>query len=328
MDEILAAIDKYAKILNDVYFDPQIFYIFVSILIFLFVIRGFMLLKFEYHRNHNKVKKKDTIYIVGHVAMELVVAFVVGYLLIKLTFANPESYIINYLVAPFLGMLAGIWVDYNVIIKMDGGRDGGRMQGAKKSSSSSSSNNSGSNNNVTVNITNGAAAGTPEPSKATPVQGTNNPESAHIKIDEIDNENFDKVVIDSINELKDTQVEQSKILNDTVMTLNGIADIVVTLKETEMNDKKIELKQMIYDCLNAGFATPAQNDKITMAYQSYVALDGNGEIKTLYEQHYLRLGVHEDRRIKNMGPKNAERRQSNNNCEYGKYDNTMRKNME
>ena len=63
-----------------------------------------------------------------------------------------------------------------------------------------------------------------------------------------------------------------------------------------MINKKIELKRLMYDCLNKGFATPAENDKITMYFHSYSALGGNHEVETLYKEHYINLKVHEERR--------------------------------
>jgi hypothetical protein len=59
---------------------------------------------------------------------------------------------------------------------------------------------------------------------------------------------------------------------------------------------------LIYTCLNQGFATPEQNDKITLLYTAYEALGGNHEIKSLYYEHYLKLPVHDDMAVVNTYP--------------------------
>ena len=64
------------------------------------------------------------------------------------------------------------------------------------------------------------------------------------------------------------------------------------LQKAAMNDKKIALKDNIYTCLNAGFVTPKERDKIALDYESYCELGGNHDVKNLYEEHFLKLNVH------------------------------------
>ena len=58
--------------------------------------------------------------------------------------------------------------------------------------------------------------------------------------------------------------------------------------------EKIELKKLIYSCLNKGYATPEENDKIITFYSAYVGLGGNHEVKCLYEDHYVKLPIHSE----------------------------------
>ena len=89
-----------------------------------------------------------------------------------------------------------------------------------------------------------------------------------------------------------------------------------------MINKKIELKKLIYDCLNQEYATPEQNDRITSFYHAYRRLGGNHEVESLYNDHYIKLPVHEDRRVSNQNNIKIERRNPNKRkYVYGEFDN-------
>ena len=119
------------------------------------------------------------------------------------------------------------------------------------------------------------------------------------------------------------------INNNTAKLENTISDLAI-LKESEMINKKIELKKMIYDCLNKSYATPEENDKITMYYYSYTSLGGNHEVESLYKNHYLKLPVHEPIHEDDMDiidvlpPAPINRRQQSKRVYlYGEFDNVV-----
>lgn len=303
MESVINAVDKYATLLNDVYVDPDIFIVFSVILLALFCIRYIVLTNIE----TNKLKSDCShSYVFCHICIELFIAYLICYFTIKLTSANPDSYIVNYIIAPMFGFLVGIFADNKIFIPLESNTNFGTY--TKKLFKQS---NDSSSNQVNININQQTA----EPNEIVPIDT----QSPHLDKDIVDSDNFGLIVIDTINEMKDVQYSQAKIIENNSKKLDESVTILTRLKESEMNDKKVELKRMIYKCLNNGYATPAENDKITLFYNSYRSLGGNGDIKSLYENHYLKLGVHEDRR-KRYRPPVEEYLEENPRCEYGKYD--------
>jgi hypothetical protein len=140
----------------------------------------------------------------------------------------------------------------------------------------------------------------------------------------IESDDFDNVMVHTINSIIDSQKQQCEELHDQSEKIKNNTKTLELLRDSEMIDKKVELKKMIYDCLNNGFATPIENDKITQYYILYKKLGGNHEIETLYNEHYLKLQVHEDRRKKtNTENYNGEEKRNANRkiYEYGELDN-------
>ena len=97
-------------------------------------------------------------------------------------------------------------------------------------------------------------------------------------------------IINDINDNQQIMAEEFKEVKSDIGTMSVTLD---TIRVTLMPDKKFKLKSLIYECLNAGFATPEQNDVITSEYRNYKALKGNGDIQELYEKHYIKLDVHD-----------------------------------
>ena len=126
--------------------------------------------------------------------------------------------------------------------------------------------------------------------------------SKHASDSEIEN------ILDVISDVNDNQQIMSEEIKSMKEDISSIDTTLDTIRETMMTDKKFKLKKMIYECLNQGFATPEQNDMISADFMNYTALHGNGEIKKLYEDHYIKLQVHEDRRKESI-PMEYERRQ-------------------
>ena len=303
MESVIDAVDKYAILLNDVYVDPDIFIAFSVILLALFCIRYIVLTNIETNKLKNDCPHS---YVFCHICIELFIAYLICYFIIKLTSANPGSYIVNYIIAPMSGFLIGIFVDDKIFIPLESNTNFGTY--TKKVFRQS---NDSSSNQVNININQQVA----EQNEIVPIDA----QSPHLDKNIVDSDNFGLIVINTINEMKVIQHSQAKIIESNSKKLDESVIILTRLKETEMNDKKVELKRMIYNCLNNGYATPAENDKITLFYNSYRSLDGNGDIKSLYENHYLKLEVHEDRR-KGYIPPVGGYLEENPRCEYGKYD--------
>lgn len=303
MESILIAIDKYAEMLNNTYVDPNIFITYTTITGVLFMARYVFMtgMKKQICR-----KKQQKYYVVMHLGIEFFIAYILGYLLIKVTTANPTSYIVNFIFAPMFGFITGIFADQKFFVPLENGT----IFSLNKKKSRSGD---GTTNNININIENGQVD---ECTDLAPYDQ----HVEHLNMEIADSDNFNMLIIAAINELKDIQHAHGVSIEESNKKIDTSLDILSKLKESAINDKKADLKKMIYDCLNQGYATPAQNDKITYSYNSYTLLGANGEIKALYENHYLKLEVHEDRRKKPRNPQDEENDELPPICEYGKYD--------
>ena len=326
--ETVNILDYYFGIFDQTYVKPIIFIEFTTILILVFLIRYLML----YHIEKNKNKKKYigdlksiSLYIIGHCAIELLVSFFICYCLIKLTHANPQSYIINMIAAPSLGVIIAIYLDNRILIPIENATGLGnvfiKLNNKKKSNDKSGGNSGNSTSNVTINI------GTQQETKIPDMTILKPSSVSDLLSDDIaDDEDFNSKIINAVNEIKKEQATQFEIINSNTAKLESTISDLAILKESEMINKKIELKKMIYACLNKGYATPEENDKITMYYYSYTSLGGNHEVESLYKNHYLKLPVHEDDMdvIDILPPASINRKQQTKRVYlYGEFDNVV-----
>ena len=318
--EYTGLVSYFGGFFNDIYVHPVIFLEFLTTLLFAFTIRFIVLYNIEKNKGFktNVQRRRMKAYIIGHCIFEYLMGFVLGYIIIKITYANHESYIINMIIAPGVGLILSIYIDNKFIIPLESTNDVGSFTGIRKKTKESNN----SNSNVVVNINNGDTNRNDEENQdhhELAVQKKPN-NINHLDESLSDDDSFSSKVISSINEIIDLQNQQSMMIDVNTKKITSIIDSVDILKETELIDKKLEIKLMIYNALNAGFVTPEINDQITLKYYAYRKLGGNHEIQTLYEDHYLKLQVHEDRR-KNDIPVEKEKRHLEKKFKYGEFDN-------
>ena len=72
------------------------------------------------------------------------------------------------------------------------------------------------------------------------------------------------IIINDINDNQQIMAEEFKEVKSDIGTMSQTLD---TIRVTMMTDKKFKLKSLIYECLNAGFATPEQNEVIKFIEQ-------------------------------------------------------------
>ena len=326
--ETVNILEYYFDMFDQTYVKPIIFIEFTIILILVFLMRYLMLYRIEKNKNKKKSAndlKSISLYIIGHCAIELLVAFFICYCLITLTHANPQSYIINMIAAPSLGVIIAIYLDNRILIPIENATGLGnvfiKLNNKKKSDDKSGGNGGNSTSNVTINI------GTQQETKIPDMRILKPSSVSDLLSDDIaDDEDFNSKIIDTVNEIKKEQVTQIEIINNNTAKLESAISDLAILKESEMINKKIKLKKMIYACLNKGYATPEENDKITMYYYSYTSLGGNHEVESLYKNHYLKLHVHEDdiEIIDALPSAHINRRQQNKRVYlYGEFDNVV-----
>ena len=110
---------------------------------------------------------------------------------------------------------------------------------------------------------------------------------------EMISEDHNFFIKDKVNTLIEAVHLEAMEIHKMDKKLNTLTDILDAIRETMKDDKKLKLEKMIYDCLTKGYATPEENRIITTDYRNYTALNGNGDIKELYEKRYLNLHIHE-----------------------------------
>lgn len=309
--ESVEVLEFYLDKFDTVYIAPIVLLEFTMVLLCIFILRYYILYRIE----KNKLKKKDAnylkniqLYIGGHCLLELLCAFFITFCIVKLTHANIYNHIINVAVAPIAGTLLAIYADNKILIPLEAATGFSNIFNKISNKKANTSDNKDSNN-ITININGSENNNIHKPSMKIPnINPFNN--SDNLPEDLADADNFNSEIIKAINdikrennnqnqiilEIKEKQENQSIKINDNSKLLENTIDSLNILKQSEMINKKIELKKLIYNCLSKGFATPEENDKITLYYQSYVNLGGNHEIESLYESHYLKLEIHEERR--------------------------------
>ena len=241
-------------------------------------------IKFFGEKEHSKQRA----IILNHCGLEILINFIFSYLLLIVLNTNSRNFITNMIFAPLLGQVISICIDDWYLIPKE------------KDSIYSKFN------------------------KEEDVPSTNtisNLVQIHGMIDSslAKSEDFRPVIIEIINDIKKVQQEHEDKISDIQQKCDTTIDCLQVLQKAAMRDKKIALKQEIYDCLNAGFVTPRQRDQIQTDYESYCELGGNHEVEKLFENHFLSLPVHEDRRIQKCEVNNERRK--GQKYEYGSLDN-------
>lgn len=279
-------IDHYLEKLSEGKMHPGVFFGFIGVLLLIFIVRFFILYGIEKKKMKHKYDLKNTtVYIISHTSIEFAISLFVCYILVKLTDAVPTNYMTNFILSPIAGALIGVYLDNKVFIPIETATGFGSKlmkSGSKKEEKKQD------DKNITININQDK-----KDNKEEHLDPVNILNSIPKTLDDTlaDSDDFSTEIIHAVNEIKQENASQNKIILSNTKKLDITVETLAILKESEMINKKIELKKLIYECLNQGFATPEQNDKITMLYESYEALGGNHEVKSLYFHHYLSLPV-------------------------------------
>ena len=290
---------------NDI--KPIVWCEFIIVIVIGFLIRGYLWQKVEVDKVINTddiIKRKVKIYCASHTAYEFVIGFIATFVLINFTGANPHAFIINAGICPGSGFMIGMIFDRKIIMKLESSNDLDNEYHPKEENF---------NNEAQEQTTNEL------PIIIDDEEGLN-------KIDLNTIESCDARlayrIVNTINEVIDESENHNKKIMEISDKIELFEKIIDILKDTEKNDKKLEIKSLIYKCLNNGFATPEEDAIITNKYNSYMALvDVDNEIKSLFENRYLKLNIHEERRKENIPVENDRRKAKE--IEYGEFDNEL-----
>lgn len=257
------------------------FEIFIQVsvsLLIMFALRVILIFKSAgiHFFKEQKYKKQRGI-ILNHIGIEIIIAFILTYLLLLMINSANNNLIINMIVAPLLGQIVAIFIDDKWFAQSDYDN----MYGSKTSSMHTLAQLTQIDTNITQEM--------------------------------IDSEDFRPIVAKLINEMQDIQDSHEEKINKSY-------EMLANLVEATRNERRIKLKKEMYDCLSKGFITPLEREKIESEYRDYrTLLNGNHDVQELYENHYSKLEVHEERRKQNIQVTN-DKRKPHNNCNYGQFD--------
>lgn len=231
---------------------------------------------------------KQKAIILNHCGLEILINLIFSYLLLLILNTSNNNLIMNMIIVPLLGQVVAICIDDWYLIP--------------KEKESIFSIIPERENIITANNVSGLI-------------------QLHGKLDEnlAKSDDFRPIIIQTINDIKQVQEEHEIKIDDITTKCNTSLDLLLKLQRAGKRDKQISLKGDIYDCLNKGFVTPKEREKIAADYKSYIEeFDGNGEIQELFEEHFKKLNIHEDRRKNNV--KVEQERRCGSSVNYGKYD--------
>ena len=239
-------------------------------------------------KDNKELCKRYRHYIFNHICICFVFAFIISFL--GIIIINSSINIVwNFLVAPLLGFLVSIIFENEVLTKFEEkytildnplheNKDSEGGDDDKKEKQSATIGND--TNNINININNGTD------------NDIDTDEKFVLKSD--DTLSDEEKIEATFNRLIDCQKEQSVLLEKHTVELENQSQTLNDLQALMKNMIRFELEDMIYSCLNKGYATPAEDRRIRVKYKDYRANKGNGDIEELYEKRYIKLKIHEE----------------------------------
>lgn len=239
----------------------------------------------EIDKTNTELCKRYKHYIFNHIAICFIFAFIVCFLGIIIVNSN-INILWNFIVAPLLGFLLSIIFENEVLTKFEEkcalSNPLNKKHDSDKNEDKKENLIGNDTNNININITNG-----------TDVDSNNSTNDKFVLKSDETLSDEEKVEV-TINRLIDCQKTQSDILDSHTIELEKQSQTLDSLQELMKNMIRFEIEDMIYDCLNKGYATPAEDKRIRVKYKDYRANKGNGDIEELYEKRYIKLKIHDD----------------------------------
>jgi len=302
-------IDKYANKAGNTYLSPVIFLVLVVIILIFYFARYRAICKIDSDdvNDDPELEKRYHMYTLFHCGLEALMCLIVSYFIIEITDANIKSYIINWVIAPAIGIFVSIYCDNKILMPFEDLHGGNPLndkdhhkdddkKSPKKSDDKISIIINPSSQQQTVSTSTESEKGTlPSTAVGSPLpnqmeQSISDTKAACKKIFT----EHEDVIIKRIEDLETSVANQTKDIDD--------------IKEYIITDRKSRLTRVIYAALEQGYVKPKENAAILELYHKYTRLVGEDqEIETLFKDQYLKLNVHEDRR-KNKVDVNNDRR--------------------
>lgn len=273
--------------INSGHYNYVHFVLNIVFLLVCFIIRYnsyFKIVNIDNSTNDGKnLYKRYRSYVLNHIIISFIFAYIICYLLVQLVDSANIVVIWNIVISPLIGYLSSIWFDNEFLIKYETKYKMLRNPLNEKSGDSNekvSKDPVDQHNEINININNGEAS-----------YGTDDK-----FVLEGDKELTDTEKIEAtINRIIEVQKEQSVILERHTSELKDQNEMLKNMQSLMKNNIKFELEDMIYEVLDRGYVTPAEDKKIRVKYKDYRNNKGNGDLEELYESRYLELDVHEHR---------------------------------
>lgn len=298
--DVLEFLERYSITIGNTSYPPILFIWVLFFLFIVFAIRMIAWIKID----KRTMKKRNIWYILGHQSLCYLFSVIISFSLTCI-FENNHNILLNYVICPIIGFLLSFFFDSKVLLPVD------KMYGLDRNKKSSPASNS-SEQNIAINInqnssnTNNSGSHHLNNTKSLDDYIQMPKEKDYLTDEDMESDDHNTLLKNKINDLIDARYIKANEIKKIYNELTNQTNILDAMRETMKDDKKLKLEKMIYDCLNQGYATPEQNKIITTDYRNYTSLQGNGDIQELYENHYLKLEVHEDRRKNNrINPYNA-----------------------
>lgn len=290
---------EYGKFLADIYVHPVIFFILVGILLCVYAVRFIIIVRKDKPVSIKIGCEKEYVqYVFAHMLTQLLICFSISYFCIKLTYAMIDSYIINWIISPIIGWFSSIIIDGNIIVKIENQTGVFKNPLNNKTKTEIKKDDINTQNNITINV--GSSSNIKNINRDTAKNILENTtkyneknEDAKDKTERQTNDKMNETIVinetteDMIKSLIDVQVKQSD-------QIHALSQVVDAIRESIMNDKKVLLKRLMYNALERGYTIPQEDERINLEYTSYKGLNGNGYIKELYEDRYLKLPMHSE----------------------------------
>lgn len=265
-------------------------------LIIFFIIRTIVLFHIEKVKikTGTSIGKKKKSYILGHMGLQLLAAFLVAYVLVAIRKTDITDYVWNCLVSPGIGAFAAILFDLKVFMP-----------------------NEKSNPLTTIGFGKGSEKS--ESSKLETAEARIDAAQDRLPQELAEEDSFNNIMISCMNGVISSIKKNDAKIDKVSEQCLDMQKLILNLQEAEMKEYQIELKSAMYKCLDKGFITPQENDEIEIKYNSYInLLGGNGVIKHLHDDRFVQLPVHEERRKKNVAVEVDRRRDSKSQIYYHK----------
>ena len=308
-------IDKYANKAGNTYLSPVIFLVLVVIILIFYFARYRAICKIDSDdvNDDPELEKRYHTYTLFHCGLEALMCLIVSYFIIEITDANIKSYIINWAIAPAIGIFVSIYFDNKILMPFED-LHGGNPLDDKNKDHHDDDKKPPKKSDDKISIIINQSSQQPTVTASTEAESEKGTSPSTVVGSPLPNQ-MEQSISDTKAACKKLFTEHEDVIIKRIEDLeasvaNQTKDID-NIKEYIITDRKSRLTRVIYAALEQGYVKPKENAAILELYHKYTRLVGEDqEIETLFKDQYLKLNVHEDRRKNKVDVDNDRRSKS------------------